>query len=171
MRDTTWKAEPRITLEYMFIPKPGTKQNAVKRWKLSDRIFFGHGACHILAHEFLMRFASSNFYPIWIKPDAGYRGNHVFVTNGAIAFDYRGYLTQSRLLSHFWNQYQQTYPGWNAQTIRVRGNLNDPKQMKAIEMHVRGPDDFLHNATPRAQNYLKKYDRLHEVYLSDRRNQ
>ena len=84
----------------MFIPEQGTKQDPVRRWSLSDLAFFGHGACHILAYEFLERFPRSGFNAVWIKPAEGYRVNHVFVTNGVIAFDYRGYLSESRLISY-----------------------------------------------------------------------
>lgn len=154
----------------MFLPKPGTKQDAVKRWCLSDRAFFGHGACHILAHEYLVRFAQSDFYALWIKPHQGYKGNHVFVTDGSITFDYRGYVKKSRLLSYYWQQYEQTYLGWRAELIRIEGNLCNPDEMKKIGMHIRGPEDFLHNATPRAQAYLKKYDSVHEAYLTNKPN-
>jgi len=149
----------------MFIPKPGTKQDAVRRWKLSDRAFFGHGACHILAHEYLVRFAQSDFYAVWIKPHEGYRGNHVFVTDGSNTFDYRGYLKAPRLISYCWQQYGQAYPGWDATLVRVKGNLCSSNEMKNIGMYIREPADFLYNATPRAQAYLKKYDSVHEAYL------
>lgn len=149
----------------MFIPKPGTKQDPVQRWRLSERAFFGHGACHILAHEFLERFPENGFNAVWIKPLEGYRGNHVFVTNGAIAFDYRGYLAESRLTSYYWKQYAQTYSGWNADLVFIQGNLSDPVEMMEIGMHIRGPDEFLHNATPRARAYLRKYDELHKRHV------
>lgn len=149
----------------MFIPKPGTKQDAVRRWRLSERAFFAHGACHILAQAFLDRFPDSHFYAVWIKPNEGYRGNHVFVTNGVLAFDYRGYLAELRLTSYYWKQYKQAYSGWDAELIRVIGNVSDPAQVKKIGMQIRGPDEFLHNATPRAQAYLKKYDELHKNIL------
>lgn len=149
----------------MFLPKPGTKQDAVKRWNLSDRAFFGHGACHILAHEHLARFSESGFYAVWIKPHDGYRGNHVFVTDGFSTFDYRGYVRKSRLLAFYWRQYENAYSGWGADLVRVSGNLCDPVEMKNIGMLVRGPDEFLHNATPRAQVYLRKYDKIHKTYL------
>jgi len=148
----------------MFIPKPGTKEDAVRRWNLSDRAFFGHGACHILAQEYLARFSERGFYSIWIKPHEGYRGSHVFVTDGAIAFDYRGYLKKSRLISYYWKQYQNTYPGWDAELINVNGNLCCPEEMKSIGMFIRGPGDFLDDVTPRARAYLDKYNTAHEIY-------
>ncbi len=149
----------------MFIPRPGTKQDATKRWNLSDRAFFGHGACHVLAHEYLARFSASGFYAIWIKPHEGFRGNHVFVTDGYATFDYRGYLKIPRLITYYWKQYEQAYQGWDAELVTVNGNLCNAEEMKTFGMHIRGPDEFLHNATPRAQAYLKKYDKAHETYF------
>jgi len=48
----------------MYLLKPGVKGNPVRRWNLPDRVFFACGACHILAHAFLERFASTGFGPI-----------------------------------------------------------------------------------------------------------
>jgi hypothetical protein len=148
----------------MYVLRPGTKQDPVRQWDLSDRAFFGFGACHILAFAFLERFPDRNFYPIWIKPGHGYRGNHVFVTNGSIAFDYRGYLSEDRLLAHHWKQYCREYPGWNGELVRVEANLSEPVELARIGMHVRAPDKFLHNALPRARKYLTKYDRKHREH-------
>ncbi|WP_245511356.1 MULTISPECIES: hypothetical protein [unclassified Mesorhizobium] len=37
----------------MYVLKHGIKKNPEKFWALPDRIFFGYGACHILAGTFL----------------------------------------------------------------------------------------------------------------------
>ncbi|MFK7965471.1 MAG: hypothetical protein AB8C46_16045 [Burkholderiaceae bacterium] len=149
----------------MYCPKPGTKQDPVRRWNLSDRAFFGHGACHILAFAFLERFPNRDFYPVWIKPGDGHRGNHVFVTDGSVAFDYRGYLNNERLVSYHWQQYCREYPGWNAELVRVEANLCDPAALASLGMIVRAPEDFLHNALPRARQYLSKYNKQHTEYV------
>ncbi|MDB4223198.1 hypothetical protein N9850_05460, partial [Granulosicoccus sp.] len=138
----------------------------IKRWNLSERAFFGHGACHILAHAYMLRFPKSEFYAVWIKPDEEFRGNHVFVTNGIMAFDYRGYLTESRLTSYHQTQYEFAYPGWGAKMVRVEGNLCDAVEMQKIGMQIRGPNEFLHDAMPRACSYLNKYDDMHGYYVT-----
>ncbi len=33
----------------MYVLKRGIKKDPERRWALPDRIFFGYGACHILA--------------------------------------------------------------------------------------------------------------------------
>ena len=37
----------------MYVLKRGVKKDPQRRWNLPDRIFFGYGACHILAGAFL----------------------------------------------------------------------------------------------------------------------
>ena len=65
----------------MYQPRtPGfTKRDPVKRWAVPDRVFFACGSCHILAHAFLERYGTPEHEVTWIKPAAGYWGNHVFV--------------------------------------------------------------------------------------------
>ena len=75
----------------MFQLKNGIKQNPEKRWSLTDRVFFGHGACHILAGVYLQSSTLSGLYAVRIKPLEEFNGNHVFVTDGRITFDYHGY--------------------------------------------------------------------------------
>jgi len=150
----------------MYVPKPGTKQDPVRRWNLSERAFFAHGACHILAHSFLERFPGSGFYLIWIKPGAGYRGNHVFVTNGSVAFDYHGYCNLNRLVSHHFTKYSRDQADWNAEIIEISGDVSNPDEMRSIGMQVRAPAQFLHDARPRARDYLRKYDEQHAIYIA-----
>jgi hypothetical protein len=75
----------------MYVLKPGIKADPHRRWSLPDRVFFGHGACHILAGVFLDRPPLPYFYAERVIPAEGFAGNHVYVTNGIIAFDYHGY--------------------------------------------------------------------------------
>jgi hypothetical protein len=149
----------------MYTPKPGTKQDPVRRWNLYDRAFFGHGACHILAFVYLERFANRGFYPEWIKPGDGFRGNHVFVTNGDLAFDYRGYLCRNKLLAHHNKQYSRQYPGWNAELVRVESNLCNSDELAALGMYVLSPAGFLHDPLPRAKSFLSRYDKQHAEFF------
>lgn len=151
----------------MYRPKPGTKQDPVRRWNLPDRAFFGHGACHILAHTFLERFRGAGYYALWIKPGTGYHGNHVFVTNDSVAFDFHGYCKLNRLVSHHFNKYIREQADWRAQIIKVTGDLSDPDQMSRIGMQVRGPTQFLYDARPRAQKFLSRYDNQHAIHVAN----
>ena len=82
----------------MFRPRPGIKSNPVKRWNLPERAFFACGACHILAYAFLDAYPDSGFHAVWIRPEAGFTGNHVFVRNGEIASDFHGYRCEQALV-------------------------------------------------------------------------
>lgn len=80
----------------MYVLKHGIKRNPEKRWALPDRIFFGHGACAILAGTFLEHPPLEGFYGERIIPAENFSGNHIYVTNGMIAFDYHGYCARER---------------------------------------------------------------------------
>lgn len=123
----------------MFLLKPGIKETPLRRWNLPDRMFFACGACHILAHAFLERFASAGFGPIWIRPRDWFTGNHVFVTNSEIAFDYRGYVPQVRLADHYTKRARRLFPGWEADLVSVTVSLVDREGAKAIGMDIREP--------------------------------
>lgn len=75
----------------MYWPLHDLKGDPEARWAQTDRVFFGFGACHILAGVFLDTPPFHGFYGEWIVPDRGFRGTHFYVTNGHISFDYHGF--------------------------------------------------------------------------------
>ena len=95
----------------IFIDKE-TKQDPVKRWNLPNRIFFAAGACHILAYTFLMTYPEHNFQAYWIKPGAGMSGNHIFVSNGRLAFDYDGLKLLPEFLAAVEESMKSHYENW-----------------------------------------------------------
>jgi len=82
----------------MYKMKPGIKGDPERRWALPDKVFFGNGACHILAGVFLNKPPLPGFYAERIIPGEGFAGNHIYVTDGRIAFDYHGYSSRLKLL-------------------------------------------------------------------------
>ena len=140
----------------MYVLKAGIKQNQVRRWHLPDRIFFGHGACHILAGVFLQRYPEWHFEAQWLKPKGNQPGNHVFVTDGRIAFDYHGYSLMARLLNHHNKVWQHQYDGWSAETTPVDFSLLDTAELNARGM--RGPDQYHGDVIIRAHRYLDRID-------------
>ena len=84
----------------MYRPTPGIKDHPERRWLQPDRIFFGFGACHILAGVFLRDASLDGIYAEWIVPDEGFGGTHIYVTDGQISFDYHGYSKRAALLNH-----------------------------------------------------------------------
>jgi hypothetical protein len=83
----------------MFFPKTNVKNDPLRRWHRPDRHFFANGACQVLAFAFLERYPDMGLHARWIKPAAGFTGNHIYVTDGINAFDYHGLATEQRLLA------------------------------------------------------------------------
>ena len=77
-------------------PAAASRVVVVARWALPDRIFFGYGACHILAGTFLKHPPLEGFFAERIIPAENFSGNHVYVTNGTITFDHHGYSSRER---------------------------------------------------------------------------
>ncbi len=138
----------------MYTLKPGIKKDPQRRWALPDRIFFGYGACHILAGAYLDRPPLAGFYAERIIPNEGFSGNHVYVTNGIIAFDYHRYSRRERLLEHHRKGWSGRHAGWSYELERVDFDL-----LSTIELNRRkmlGPDQYLHDATARARLFIER---------------
>ena len=139
----------------IFIPDE-VKRDPVRRWELPDRIFFAAGACHILAYAFLQKYQKEGFKPYWIKPGKGYKGNHIFVSDGVNAFDYRGYNSEKRLLEQIIEDMGKHYPGWHYELIELAEEaLISEKLSRTYEgLWLREPGQYLHNPMERAEAYL-----------------
>lgn len=136
----------------MYVLTPGTKRNPAKRWALPDRLFFGHGACHILAGTYLDAPPLDGFYAERIIPVGDLPGNHVYVTDGRIAFDYHGYSVRMRLLDHHRRGWAARFPGWDCVIERVDFSLLTTVELNARKML--GPDQYLHDPVARARQFL-----------------
>ncbi len=140
----------------MYWLKPGIKKDPERRWNLPDRIFFGHGACHILAGVYLRVQPLSGFYAERIIPDEGYWGGHMFVTNGTIAFDFHGYSARDRLLRHHRQGWSNRYEGWETQIENVDFPLLDTAALNSRRML--GPDQYFGDPLARAEQYIARVD-------------
>ncbi len=140
----------------MYVLKRGIKKDPERRWALPDRIFFGYGACHILAGAYLERPPLDGFFAERIIPAEGFFGNHVYVTDGIIAFDYHGYSARNRLLSHHPNAWAGSHPGWDCAIERVDFPLLDTSALNQRKML--GPDQYLHDPVARAQRFIARID-------------
>ena len=101
----------------MFFPKTNVKNDPLRRWHRPDRHFFANGACQVLAFAFLERYPDMGFHARWIKPAAGFTGNHIYVTDGINAFDYHGLTTEQRLLAFSFKRGRRFFPGWAATLV------------------------------------------------------
>lgn len=145
----------------MYCPRsPGyDKSDPVKRWALPDRVFFACGACHILAEAFLERYGEAGHRIIWIRPKPGFWGAHVFIHGQGFAFDYHGYSEPERLMAHTRKSARRYMPGWECDLIEIpRVVLTSEAESRKIPgLWHREPEQFLHNALPRARRYLDRF--------------
>lgn len=140
----------------MYALNPEIKRDPQKRWKLKDRIFFGNGACHILAGAYLEVAPLTGFHAEWIRPHPGFSGNHIYVTDGDLTFDFHGYASRRRLLDYYRRRRSIRQTGWGADIVRVDFDLLDTESLNAIN-HL-GPDQYLEDPRPRARRYLARID-------------
>jgi hypothetical protein len=136
----------------MYWPDPEIKNHPERRWKQPDRIFFGFGACHILAGVFLEDMTALGFYGEWIVPAEGFSGNHIYVTNGEIVFDFHGCSAREKLLERYWKGYQKRYPGWDAHIAKINFPLLDTIELN--KRNHRGPDQYFGDPIPRARRFI-----------------
>lgn len=140
----------------MYWLDPKIKHDPERRWALPDRIFFGHGACHILAGTYLRSPPLKGFHAERIVPVGDLYGNHVFVTDGVVAFDYHGYTIRSRLLDHHRKAWSTQYDAWECVIERVAFDLLSTIDLNARKML--GPDQYLHDAVSRAAQFIGRFD-------------
>jgi hypothetical protein len=140
----------------MYWPKPGIKRDPLKRWNQPDRVFFGHGACHILAGVFLDLAPLNGFFAERIIPHEGFSGNHIYVTDGSVAFDFHGYSVRDRLVQHHRRGWSDRYPGWDAAIMEVDFPLLDTAELNCRK-HL-GPDQYFDDPVARARSFLQRVD-------------
>jgi len=139
----------------VYVLDPGKKNDPVIRWSLPDRIFFGHGACHILAGVFLREAIQPKFAAFWIQPHK-HPGAHVFVSDGQIAFDYHGYSSLKRLTAHHQRVWEFQYPGWSAATTLVDFDLLNTAELN--KRNMRGADQYHGDPIARAKRFIDRID-------------
>lgn len=144
---------------YQTRAKGYSKTDQTKRWALPDRVFFACGACHILAHAFLRRYGTPAMTVLWFKPAAGHIGNHIFIAGGDWAFDYHGYSGREHLIAHSFIRARRQWPGWNAALVELPAEvlISEEKSRQIDGLWLREPNQFLHDALPRADAFLDRF--------------
>ena len=138
---------------------PRAKRDPVRRWALPERVFFACGACQVLAYAFLRKFPEAGFGAWWIRPRAGFTGNHIVVRRGEVVFDYHGYSDWAGFREHTWRRARQWWPGWDATVVPVPLEVLvcAPLSRTYDGLWLREPRHFLHDALPRAERYLARF--------------
>lgn len=137
----------------MYYSKHRLKCDPEKQWNLPDRVFFGFGACHILAGVFLAEYATDDFYGEWIEPGEGFCGSHVIATNGVWAFDFHGFSNREKLLARCWQRNRKQCLDWNATIEKVEFSLLDTVELN--KRNHRGPDQYFKNPIDRARQFVR----------------
>lgn len=141
----------------MYRLNPEIKQDPQRRWLLPDRVFFGHGACHILAGVYLTLWPSKGYWAERIVPGDGFAGNHIYVTNGVITFDFHGYADRLRLLLHHTSAWAGCYDdGWHCALERVDFDLLSTSELNTRKML--GPDQYFADPIARACAFIQRFD-------------
>ena len=137
----------------------GGKRNRIINRALPERVFFACGACHVLSYVFLRTYPDAGFSPIWIKPAEGYTGNHIVAVRNQLAFDYHGYSRWPALFAHMKRKANRWWPGWDAELIELPEEvlISETKSKTYDGLWLREPGQFLFDALPRAQIYLRRF--------------
>jgi hypothetical protein len=139
----------------MIFRSQQAKEDTVHSWHRPDRVFFAAGACHLLAAAFLETYSAAGYYPIIIRPEEGYRGTHVAVSNGEFVFDYHGYTEEPRYCAHFFKKIGRFFPGWQG-TILALNEFPGGESFCRKYLH-RLPDQYLFDPRPRALSFLRRF--------------
>ena len=142
---------------YLFDRTEEEKRDMFKSWARSDQAFFASGACHILAEVFVQLHQHENFKMIHIKPAPGFKGNHVYASNGEWAFDHNGWTKEAELLEVIETAYRERYPGWSYERITIEPTATSLEDFCKANNH-RLPWQYAYLPWARANSYIATFD-------------
>ncbi|MEM7207359.1 MAG: hypothetical protein AAF434_06025 [Pseudomonadota bacterium] len=81
------------------------------------------------------------------------------MANGYIVFDYHGYSHWPRYLERYKRKARQQFEAWDGMVKRlpVEVLISEEQSKRFDGLWLREPEQFLHNAMPRARKYLQKF--------------
>ncbi len=97
--------------------------DVVLAWQRPDRPFFAAGACHILARQFVRR--HSAYRVVAIQPRPGWKGAHVFATNGKQAFDFNGWSLEADLIRANVEASRAESPDWEFDLLPATDDFDE----------------------------------------------
>ena len=130
------------------------KSDLRKSFYRPDRPFFASGACHVLADVFIET-NGSEWHAVFIFPEAGFRGSHVFVSNGRLVFDYHGFSSEAVFIEHHFKKMRRFFPGWRASLVEL--TTSPISEEFCTRFNHRRPDQFYENPQPRALNFVHRH--------------
>lgn len=108
---------PEPALKYMRTPEES--RDVLLSWLREDMVLFAAGACHILAHMFLLHNPNEDFDLIYTKSVNKQSGNHMYVSGGTWAFDFNRWSLEKDLLKINETFAKDRYPNWNYERIVI----------------------------------------------------
>lgn len=132
------------------------KRDMFKSWRRDDQAFFAAGACHILAELFVQLHMHEGYRMIYIKPDVGFPGNHVYASDGIWAFDHNGWTREDELIMVTEKAYEARYPGWKYQRIVIEPSLTALEDFCKANNH-RLPWQYAYLPWERARLYIDRF--------------
>lgn len=106
-----------------FRRSPEQVADVVLAWQRPDRPFFAAGACHILARQFTRR--HPDFRIVQIQPRPGWKGSHLFATDGTRAFDFNGWSLEADLIKANVEASRIESPAWDYRLVPVTGDFDE----------------------------------------------
>jgi hypothetical protein len=94
-----------------------------------------------------------------MKPASGFTGNQVVATDGETAFDFHGYCAWDRLLARARRKNGQRMRGWSCTLVESPADvlISEAKSRTHDGLWLRGPEQYLHDALPRARAYVLRF--------------
>jgi len=139
----------------MLFRTDAQKRDLVASWHRPDRSFFASGACHILTHEFLRRSEAAGFRPFMMVPEQGFRGGHIFASDGTTVFDYHGWSGHDQFVEHFFRKMGWIFPGWSCALVDISLDFWTPAWFEKTNHRI--PRQFHLDPTARANAFIDRY--------------
>ena len=140
----------------LFDRTPEQRRDNFKSWNRPDQAFFAAGACHILAEMFTLQHQHEGFKMIFIKPGAGFPGNHVYAANDTWAFDHNGWTKEHDLLAATTAAYTKRYPGWTYTRHVIEPSLTALEDFCKANNHLL-PWQYAYLPWERAYTYIQQF--------------
>lgn len=94
---------------------------------------------------------------IYIKPDMGFPGTHVYASDGIWAFDHNGWTKEYELLAVTEEAYRRRYPGWGYTRHVIEPAIDALETFCKANNH-RLPWQFAYLPWERAHEYIRRFD-------------
>jgi hypothetical protein len=138
-----------------FARTEAERRDQMLSWERSDEAFFAAGACHILAFRVLERHPGEGFHSVYLRPERGGSGHHVYATDGRWAFDFNGWTLEETLLRESIRACRARQPSWSYTRCVISQSLEHFCQ----EFGFRRLDQYPVDPTPRADAFLDRFPR------------